>query len=138
MFRKTFWRRFCLILLGGTTGWVVLGVVWGLAVINVVLKAAFFARTPKSLSMLGYLVMGWLAMFLIYDIYKTIGIIPVIMIAGGGLLYTIGAIIFFMEKPNPFPSYFGNHEIWHTSVLIANSIFYCLMLCFIAPFQHSC
>lgn len=124
---------FCVVVLKGTFGWIVFGVVWGLALVNIVLKSLFFARMSKRLSMSGYLIMGWLAVFVIYHVYLNLGLFALILIAAGGLLYTVGSLIFFHEKPNPFPPHFGNHEIWHVSVFAANSIFFCVMLFFVAP-----
>jgi hemolysin III len=51
-----------------------------------------------------------------------------------GIVYTLGALSFQRGTPNPFPPYFGNHEIWHLAVLAGSALFFCVMLFFILPY----
>lgn len=123
----------CLSVVGGTQGWILLGVVWALAITFIVLKAVFFARIPPLWSNLSYLAMGWLSLLVVYPIYVRLGTAAVALMALGGLLYTIGAVIFARGTPNPKPPYFGNHDIWHLAVLGGNTTFFVLMLLFVLP-----
>lgn len=124
---------FCLTVVGGTFGRLLLGIVWLLAIIFIALKAAFFARIPPLWSNLSYLGMGWLALLVVYPIYVRLGPGAVALMAVGGMAYTLGAVIFARGIPNPRPPYFGNHDIWHLAVLAGNTSFFFLMLLFVLP-----
>lgn len=126
----------CLAVVGGGLGWSIFGVIWGLAVINVILKVTFFSKFPTLLSILGYLAMGWLSISLVYSVFNRLGMSSIFIMFLGGLSYTIGAIIFIKGKPNPFPPYLGNHEIWHIMVLMGNLAFFFLMLLYVLPYSR--
>jgi len=59
---------FCLALIGGALGWTIFGIIWGLAIVNLVLKAVFFENMDKAFSMAGYLVMGWISILMAYQL----------------------------------------------------------------------
>lgn len=106
---------FCLIALRNTLGCSVLGLVWLLAILGIVLKLKF-PDLPKRISTGLFIVMGWLGLAIAYPIYqKTPGGLGMMIV--GGLFFTIGAVIFTLERPNPVPGRFGFHEIWHLFVL---------------------
>lgn len=125
---------FCLAVVGGVLGWTVFGIIWGLAILNIVIKSVFFNKIPKSISTVGYIAMGWLSIVLVYSVYVRLGLLSIILMILGGLFYTIGAGIFFAGKPNPKPPYFGNHEIWHIMVLLGNITFFAVMVFFVLPY----
>lgn len=125
---------FCLTILSGTTGWVLFGIIWSLAVFFITLKSIFFARIPVWLSQVSFLLMGWIIIFLIGPIYNRLGMEAITLLTTGGLFYTIGALIFAFGKPNPFPPYFGNHEIWHICVLAGNAVMFLVMLFYVLPY----
>jgi hemolysin III len=125
---------FCLTIFSGATGWVMFGVIWSLAVFFITLKSIFFAHIPVFWSNMSFLLMGWLIVFLIGPIYSRLGVGAITLFIAGGLFYTVGAIIFARGRPNPFPPYFGNHEIWHLCVLIGNGIFFLAMLFYVLPY----
>jgi hemolysin III len=124
---------FCLTVVGGIQGWLLLGAIWALAATFIALKAVFFAKIPPLWSNISYIMMGWLSLLVAYPIYVRLGWTAVALMAVGGLLYTVGAVIFARGTPNPRPPYFGNHDIWHLSVLAGNSVFFMLMLLFVLP-----
>jgi len=125
---------FCLVVVKGTLGWSIFGIIWALAVVNIVLKAVFFSKMPLWLSMAGYLAMGWLSLLLVYRVYLLLGIKVVLLMIAGGLFYTIGAMIFIKEKPNLFPGRFGNHELWHVLVMLGNISFMISMFLYVLPY----
>lgn len=125
---------FCLTIFSGATGWVLFGVIWSLAVFFITLKSIFFARIPTWLSNASFLLMGWIVVFLIGPIYQQLGPEASFLLLAGGLFYTVGALIFASGKPNPFPPYFGNHEIWHVCVLAGNAFMFLVMLFYILPY----
>lgn len=126
---------FCLVVVRGPLGWSIFGVIWGLALINIVIKAIFFTKIPKWFSIAGYLVMGWISVSLIFNIYKELGFISILFMLLGGMMYSVGAFIFLRQKPNPFPGKFASHEIWHLMVLLGNIFFLLIMFLFVLPYN---
>ncbi|WP_162339965.1 PAQR family membrane homeostasis protein TrhA [Cyclobacterium salsum] len=101
---------FLLIGLGGNSGWVYVGVVWGLTLIGLVFKI-FYTHRFSKLSLILYLSMGWLAVFFIRPLVAQLQLETIGLIAAGGLAYTIG-VIFYTNKKMPYA-----HAIWHLFVL---------------------
>lgn len=125
---------FCLTLFAGATGWVLFGVIWSLAIFWIVLKSVFFVRMPSILSNLSYLSMGWLVVFFFSPIAMYLGIGAIVLMLVGGLCYSVGVLVFASGRPNPFPPYFGTHEIWHLAVLAGSTAFFIVMLRYVLPF----
>jgi hemolysin III len=125
---------FCLTIFSGATGWVLLGIVWSLAIFFITIKSIFFTRLPVLFSNASYILMGWLVLPFISPIYSRLGVGAIALMGMGGLFYTLGAVIFARGKPNPFPPYFGNHEIWHLAVFLGNTTFFLVMLFFVLPY----
>lgn len=124
---------FCLILLRNFWGWSMFGVIWAIAIIGIIIKA-IFKKLPKWLTHTLYISMGWLGLFLAIPLIKIIGICGVTLITLGGIFYTIGAIIYYREKPNPIPGKFGFHEIWHIFVILGSAFFYFTFYFFVLPY----
>ena len=122
----------CLTVLRGALGWSIFGIVWGLAIIGILIKI-FFQKIPKWVTNTIYISMGWVGIVMIYRLYTSIGIKGVIMILLAGLFYTIGSFIFYLEKPNPIPNKFGFHEIWHIFVIMGALTFSLFMYICILP-----
>jgi hemolysin III len=125
---------FCLIIFNGAIGWVLFGVIWSLAVFFITIKSIFFERISVWMSNISYLLMGWIVIFLIVPVYTHLSMEAILLLLAGGLFYTIGAVIFAIGKPNPFPPYFGSHEIWHVCVLAGNASMFLVMLFYVLPF----
>jgi len=124
---------FSLVVVGGTAGLVMFLIIWALAALNIVLKSVFFARMGKTFSMVGYIVMGWISVTMVYFIYLKLGLIAILMMLLGGILYTAGSIVFATEKPKLFKN-FGSHELWHLMVSLGSLCFYFIMLFYVLPF----
>ncbi len=101
---------FLLIGVGGTLGWIYFVVIWSLTFLGVAFKI-FFTHRFKVLSLILYLSMGWLAVFLIEPLVEMLSVAALSLIAAGGISYTLG-IIFYTNKKMPFA-----HAIWHLFVL---------------------
>ena len=125
---------FCLIIFSGATGWVLFGVIWSLAVFFITIKSIFFERISVLMSNISYLLMGWIVVFLIGPAYNQLGMEAISLLLAGGLFYTVGAFIFAIGKPNPFPPHFGSHEIWHVCVLAGNATMFLVMLFYVLPY----
>ena len=107
---------FCLIPLHGPVGWGLFSAVWALALAGVFLKL-FWLSAPRWLSTVVYVSMGWLIVFAIEPAIDTIPAGALWWSLYGGLAYTVGAIVYATKKPDPWPRWFGFHEIWHLFVM---------------------
>jgi len=125
---------FCLTIFSGATGWILFGIIWSLAVFFITLKSIFFSRISILMSNISFLLMGWIIVFLIGPIYSHLGTGAISLLLAGGFFYTTGALIFGKGKPNPFPPFFGNHEIWHLCVLMGNTFMFLVMLFYVLPY----
>lgn len=105
----------CLVALEGDIGWWLFAVVWGIALFGVLLKLVWL-NAPRWLSTAVYVLMGWLVVAF-YPVLDQIPAAALRWIAYGGLCYTVGAVVYATKRPNPWPKWFGFHEIWHLFVL---------------------
>jgi len=110
----------CLVPLRGAWGWSLLGSVWGIAVAGIFIKI-FFMGAPRWISIVIYLVMGWLCVIAVYPLVKNLEPGALMWLAAGGLFYTVGAVIYALKRPNPFPRFLGFHEIWHCFVIFGSA-----------------
>lgn len=124
---------FCLIVLGGRAGWWLLGIVWAITILFITLKVIFFSRIPANVSMASYIVLGWIVFPFIPEVIQVIGDTAALMLFFAGLFYSIGGLIMSQEKPDPWPPYFGSHEIWHVCVLVGHALMYAVMISYILP-----
>lgn len=118
----------CLIALKGILGTVSFITIWIIAAfgISTVFFKKFWAKIPRWGSTGIYILMGWISIFLIYPLSKTISSEGIMWLIIGGAFYTIGAVIYALKKPNPFKG-FGFHEIFHIFVLLGTaSHFWCI------------
>ena len=107
---------FCLIALKGTAGWVLFSVIIAIAIVGISFKLIWF-NCPRWLSTGIYVLMGWLAVFLIGPLKKALSPQGLDLLIMGGVFYTIGAII-YATKPNFLKSkYLGFHEIFHIFIM---------------------
>ncbi len=120
---------FCLILSRNVWGWSVFGVVWTLAAVGITIKSVF-PEVPRWVSHTLYLSMGWVGVVLLVKLIPVMGIKGFSLVAAGGIMYTVGAAVYYFEKPNPVPGKFGFHEIWHLFVL-AGAAFHFFFMYFI-------
>ncbi len=110
----------CLIPLRGPWGWSIFGTVWAIAIIGITIKL-FIRNVPRWVSTIIYLGMGWLCVIAIYPLVKNLEPISLFWLAMGGLFYSLGAIVYSIKKPDPFPGVFGFHEIWHLFVMLGSA-----------------
>jgi hemolysin III len=107
----------CLLLAPGT-GRVILAVVWSGAALGIV-QSVFWVHAPKPLVAAAYVVLGWVVVPVLPTLSGTLGAGAVALLAAGGGLYTLGAVIYATRRPDPFPRVFGYHEIFHALVIAA-------------------
>lgn len=119
----------------GLTGWPRSLLVWGAwsaAGVGIVLEWLPFAPPPGFANTV-YLTMGWLPVLLVPWLIQQAGWSAVALLAGGGLLYTTGAIIVGLRRPDPNPHVFGYHEIWHLLVVGAVAFHYVMVAFVLLP-----
>jgi hemolysin III len=100
-----------LLALGGGWGWSLFGVVWGLAIAGIIFKAVTHGRNDHWISTAVYILMGWLVVIALRPLLNSIETAGFVMLAAGGLSYTLGVIFFVWEKMR------FNHAIWHLFVM---------------------
>jgi len=125
----------CLVLLRNIPlGWGFFGIIWGLCIIGIIIKS-IFPNIPKWVTSTIYISMGWIGGILVISLpfIKVAGMLGLGLLFIGAVFYSVGFIIFNIEKPNPIPGKFGFHEIWHIFVLLGGFSHYFLMYFVILP-----
>lgn len=117
---------FALVTLNGITGWTILWVVWGMALVGVILKL-FYAGRYQLLSTIMYVAMGWVIIFAINPLIDNLSTPGLWWLFAGGISYTIGAIL-FMQNKLPF-----NHAIFHIFVLLGTFAHFVSIYFYILP-----
>jgi hemolysin III len=112
---------FALLAFDGPTQWIVLAFAWGGAVLGLAINLAWI-DCPRWLSAGAYLAVGWVGVLAAPQILSNVGTAGTVLVAVGGALYTVGAITYATKRPNPFPSWFGFHEIFHLLVVAAATV----------------
>lgn len=98
-------------------GTILLFLVWGGALLGILFRV-FWINAPRWLYVALYLVLGWAAVMYMVDLFHANAAMMVLVIVGG-LLYTFGAVVYAMKRPNPWPGHFGFHEIFHVCTVLA-------------------
>jgi hemolysin III len=120
----------CLVTLGGGWGWSMFGSVWGLTLAGFVLKI-FWLNAPRWLYTAIYLAMGWIIIIGIWPLIQVLAFGGLMWLLAGGIFYSIGAIIYGVKKPDPWPGIFGFHEIFHLFVLAGSFSHFWLMYLYV-------
>lgn len=118
----------CLIPLSGRTGMILLAVIWGLAVLGILIKA-FWITCPKWFSSVIYIAMGWVCLFSFPQLIPALGASFWWLLAGG-ILYTVGGVLYALKLSifNKKHKYFGSHEIFHLFVMAGSFCHFMLMV----------
>jgi hemolysin III len=116
-----------LIVLHGALRWVVLAVAWSGAAAGVALSIGA-PRAPRYLVAASYLALGWVVLIAVPQMLAKLGPVPLILLAAGGLLYSAGAVIYALQRPDPWPRTFGFHEIFHVLVILAATVQYIVVV----------
>ena len=123
----------CMIVLGDKTGWILLGLVWAIAIVGIIINACWIT-CPKWFSSLIYIAMGWVCVLAFTKIINALPRAAFGWLLAGGIIYTVGGIIYALKLPifNSRHKYFGSHEIFHLFVMGGSLCHYVLMYRFVA------
>ena len=113
----------CYIYLGGAWRGSMILVSWGFVIMGIVLKVCFI-KAPRVLSPILYLLMGWLAVIPLHELWVNMPRSSFFLIVAGGIAYSVGAIIYAIKRPNPVPGTFGFHDIFHVMILAGAVLHY--------------
>ena len=107
---------FALLTISGTLATAILIAVWTGAVVGIAIELLWIG-SPKWVSVIIYLVVGWIGAIAFPAIVGSAGVGAGLLIATGGILYTVGAVVYATKRPDPVPSKFGYHEVFHLLVV---------------------
>lgn len=117
---------FCLLAVEPRWGIPLLVMIWLFAAIGVVLRWTL-PKTPRWATATIYLVMGWTSVLGIYPLFVAVGLQAVLLLIVGGLIYSVGAVIYARGSPDPIPRYVGYHGLWHVFVLAGAAVHFALV-----------
>lgn len=120
------------VLLQGTERLVVLVGIWACAIAGIA-TTQFSIRAPRWFTALLYIVMGWGAVIILPQLVSVVGA-ALLLIVGGGLLYSLGALAYATKRPTLWPSVFGYHEVFHLAVIAASVLMFLFMATVILPY----
>ncbi len=118
--------------LRGTTQAAIIALAWGGALAGVVLKLVW-VDAPKWLGAAIYVTLGWVSVICLGQLAAATGLLAVVGFTAGGVLYTTGAVIYALGKPNPWPGTFGYHEVFHALVIAAAALHYAVIALLVVP-----
>jgi hemolysin III len=121
---------FALLVLHGTLATAIFVTVWGGALAGIVFNLVWI-DAPKWLTALTYVALGWVAVVAFPSMFDELGLTATLLIALGGILYTLGAIVYAARKPDPAPAVFGYHEIFHALVIAAAAVQYSVVAIYV-------
>lgn len=123
----------CLIVLGGQLGYTMLAVVWGIALVGILIKALWIT-CPKWFSSVIYIAMGWVCLFVFGKLYNTLPHAAFLWLLAGGIIYTIGGVIYALKLPifNSKHKSFGSHEVFHLFVMGGSICHFIFMYLYVA------
>lgn len=121
-----------LIALHGAWEIVVLAIVWSGAGAAIFIRL-FWISAPKWLSAAVAIGLGWVGIVAMPEVYFEVGLACVLLILAGGILYSLGAVVYATRRPDPFPAVFGYHEIFHLMVVAAVALQYAAIAFYVLP-----
>jgi hemolysin III len=109
--------------LDGSTARPLLAVVWALAAAGIVIRNMWLGA-PRWVVPSVYIAVGWTALAVLPALWRQLGPVTFALLLLGGLAYSLGALVYGHRRPDPLPTVFGYHEVFHALVLLAGLIFY--------------
>ncbi len=116
----------CLLVLPPAWGWSMFGVIWGLAAVAGAVTVKWY-DAPRWINAVIYMAMGWSVIIAIKPVLASLTSAGFVFLAVGGLFYSVGAVVYGKQWPNPWPEHVGFHGIWHLFVLGGAGCHYAMM-----------
>ena len=92
-----------------------------------------WVSAPQWLAALIYVLLGWVAVAAVPDLVSELGLTATFMVGLGGVLYTVGAVVYALKRPDPVPTVFGYHEVFHALVIVAAAVQYAVIAFWVLP-----
>jgi hemolysin III len=115
-----------LLVLRGTLGMVILVAAWSAALAGAVFKLVWI-DAPSWLGAATYVAIGWIALVALPELLDRLGVAAFAALTLGGILYSVGAVIYAHKRPDPVPTVFGYHELFHLLVILAAALQYAVV-----------
>jgi len=122
----------CLIAASTAWGITILAVAWSIALAGIIMKAAW-PGAPRWLSVLLYAGAGWLGAVAAVPLTDWLAWAPIGLLVLGGVLYTLGGVIYAARRPDPWPRVFGYHEVFHLLVIAGSALHFTLVAVYLMP-----
>jgi hemolysin III len=123
---------FALLVLDGTLATVILLIAWIGAALGIVLKLLWIGA-PNWLSTAVYVALGSVSVVTVPALTASLGVVGIALVAAGGVLYSIGAVVYASQRPDPVPTVFGYHEIFHVLVVVGAALQYAVVAFWVLP-----
>ncbi len=123
---------FCINAFNGFFRWGLLVIIWSIAVVGIVVKV-FYVKAPRWLNAVIYVIMGWLCVMAAPQMPAVLPVGAIIWLIVGGVVYTLGAVVYATKIFNFVPGKFGFHEVWHIFVLFGALAHFISVMLLISP-----
>jgi hemolysin III len=123
---------FALLVFEGTLATAILATVWGGGLAGVVLNLVWI-DSPKWATAVIYIALGWVAVIAFPEMVSKLGVVATVLVGLGGILYTLGAVVYALRRPDPAPAVFGYHEIFHVLVVAAAALQFAVVAFYVVP-----
>jgi hemolysin III len=121
-----------LLVLAPPLGWIILGVAWGVALAGVAMSLCWI-DAPRLVQALCYIAAGWVLVGAMPQLLHSAGVAAFVLFAAGGCVYSLGAVVYARQRPDPWPRVFGFHEVFHTLVIAAAIVHFVAMAGWVIP-----
>ncbi len=118
--------------LTGGTQVAILAIVWLGAIGGITLRQVWL-DAPKWAVAVPYVVVGWAAVFVAPELTHSLGVAGIVLLAAGGVAYTVGAIVYALKRPDPVPGVFGYHEVFHLCTVIGATLQFLVVALYALP-----
>ena len=122
----------CLIALRGGWGWSIFGVIWALAIAGLFMSLTWI-NCPRALTSTIYIAMGWLAVVALYPLWQALGLRGVAWLLAGGVLYTVGGVLYALKWPGRDNPRFGCHEVFHVFIVLGSVAHFVMLYRVLSP-----
>ena len=118
--------------LDGAWKWTMLSVIWGLALLGIILKV-FFIGTARTLSTILYISLGWIALIPLFKLIRSLPVAAMVFMLLGGIAYTVGGVIYATKRIKFLPGKLGFHEVFHIFVSLGSVLHFIMIAKYIMP-----